>query len=593
MQGVQGLRGITGATGRSIVILGTLNSESELPVSAQIGDTYWVGTKLYTWTKNPSEGVAEGFLASPDLKGAQGIRGEKGDIGEGVKDLGTATLLTQAQTIRESINEVFQYGNDVKNQTVASLLSIDPTLPINSSSSWKEIQNAINNIQSGVTVIGDKSSLITYLDNLQIGEFIRYQEEFLAKDYFNGNSVSFGNHIKSTNVKVLGDKILVGREFSSEYAGVSLLEYKNDRVSLVRQITTSAFTRTGNDVSLIPLTKNKVIHLYPGTAGNNHRVYALNVNITEDGILSTTPYKLLSNVANSGFGMTGLRIRDDAFIVFHRNTGSGCVASTFRVNADNTYTLMSEVAISNVISNSFEAIYLDESSHKILLLGLSSADGSLTGKTLEVNPDNLEIRSLTSNSFNIKDGTNSGTGANAFITNRDENKIEVSIFHNHSQNNSIGLSVIEINTSNYTPVLPAKKYENIIKSANSGMTTSGNSRVSAKMHSETHMGNGIFLILYKNSLSTECAYIDIRQEIIVPYGIKSVKTDTASSNDLMLLDFGNRNYGALIQGGGANQGFSTIIPETNLRRASRVDCVGGVANNSGSFPSKIDITIPK
>jgi len=77
-------------------------------------------------------------------------------------------------------------------------------------------------------------------------------------------------------------------------------------------------------------------------------------------------------------------------------------------------------------------------------------------------------------------------------------------------------------------------------------------------------------------------------------GVVNIKPDTANSNDLMLIDFGNRNYGALIQGGGNNQGFTTIIPETNVRKAyPESTCVGGVTNSSGSFPSELEIIVPK
>ena len=60
--------------------------------------------------------------------------------------LGTATLQTQAKTVREAINEVFQTGNNVKSGVVDTLLSLDSTLPISNNSTWGDITNTLPNI---------------------------------------------------------------------------------------------------------------------------------------------------------------------------------------------------------------------------------------------------------------------------------------------------------------------------------------------------------------------------------------------------------------------------------------------------------------
>lgn len=52
-QGETGPQGPQGETGEGLNILGTLNDESELPISANIGDAYIIGQDLYIWDGNP------------------------------------------------------------------------------------------------------------------------------------------------------------------------------------------------------------------------------------------------------------------------------------------------------------------------------------------------------------------------------------------------------------------------------------------------------------------------------------------------------------------------------------------------------------
>lgn len=54
IQGIQGIQGETGATGAGLNILGTLNDESELPLSGSTGEAYIVGEDLYVWDGNPA-----------------------------------------------------------------------------------------------------------------------------------------------------------------------------------------------------------------------------------------------------------------------------------------------------------------------------------------------------------------------------------------------------------------------------------------------------------------------------------------------------------------------------------------------------------
>ena len=65
-QGIQGLQGLQGPQGVSVSIKGTLATVGDLPTTASINDTYWIGDQLYSW-----DGTQ--WLNGPHLMGATGL----------------------------------------------------------------------------------------------------------------------------------------------------------------------------------------------------------------------------------------------------------------------------------------------------------------------------------------------------------------------------------------------------------------------------------------------------------------------------------------------------------------------------------------
>jgi len=73
-QGPQGEKGEKGEDGTGVTILGSLESEGELPVSGEAGDAYLIGGDLYVWTGEDWENVGT-------IQGPQGEKGDPGDPG--------------------------------------------------------------------------------------------------------------------------------------------------------------------------------------------------------------------------------------------------------------------------------------------------------------------------------------------------------------------------------------------------------------------------------------------------------------------------------------------------------------------------------
>lgn len=77
-RGETGLRGERGADGTSITVKGAVASQSALPSSAAIGDTYVTSDTSHMWVKTAASGPSQWT----DLGEMKGPKGDKGDAGE-------------------------------------------------------------------------------------------------------------------------------------------------------------------------------------------------------------------------------------------------------------------------------------------------------------------------------------------------------------------------------------------------------------------------------------------------------------------------------------------------------------------------------
>ncbi|MGB7565571.1 MAG: head fiber protein [Prochlorococcaceae cyanobacterium] len=87
-QGIQGPKGDTGAqgpAGTGVTILGSLNNQSELPSTGNVGDSWLIGGDLWVWNGTAWENV--GNIQGPQgVQGIQGVAGPTGPAGpQGVK----------------------------------------------------------------------------------------------------------------------------------------------------------------------------------------------------------------------------------------------------------------------------------------------------------------------------------------------------------------------------------------------------------------------------------------------------------------------------------------------------------------------------
>lgn len=110
LNGVRGPQGPRGADGFSFNPLGTKDSYEDLqaipPYELKKGDTYVVvGGNVFSWD-------GAGWVFMGNMRGPQGIRGEKGDMGTGLTLKGTLPSPTDLPTSAESIGDGYLIGLD-------------------------------------------------------------------------------------------------------------------------------------------------------------------------------------------------------------------------------------------------------------------------------------------------------------------------------------------------------------------------------------------------------------------------------------------------------------------------------------------------
>ena len=116
------------------------------------------------------------------------------DIANKQGDLSTLQT-TEKTNLVGAMNELFQSGNNVKNNTVDTLLSVDNNLPLTHNSEWTDILSQIGNISTGVKIVKGEANTGT------TGYY------FKADD--GSNKFDYGIAIDMSLLEFIPDKIVV------------------------------------------------------------------------------------------------------------------------------------------------------------------------------------------------------------------------------------------------------------------------------------------------------------------------------------------------------------------------------------------------
>ena len=365
IRGEDGARGPKGDPG-SIRVLRTItgtskgDAEGRLPNTANVGDAVWIDAPefkaLYIWTDDTTQIAEPGWLIGPNLKGNQGLpglqgppgetgpQGEPGPLPEGI---GTAELETQAKTIREAINEVFQTGNNVKSDTVAALLSRNPNAGVTVDSTWAEIEQAIRDLPTGGGLIG-REVLERQLqsDNLMFGEFVKRYEQGVKGTILDPGS-THGNNRGGDYVRIGKNRVLVSYSHNvSSYSGYRLLEVNNSGGRAIGNTLELRTSGEGDYYKLCKLSDNRVA--VANSLSNGDGFYLRTININGDSI-SFGQEIVPTRVKNSGYSMTMIRISDDRFMCFN-SENKILYARFINVNANNSVTQTEVKNITGTIS---------------------------------------------------------------------------------------------------------------------------------------------------------------------------------------------------------------------------------------------------
>ena len=222
-------------------------------------------------------------------------------------------------TLVEAINEVKQLGNSVKQSMVSSLLSVDSSLPISTSSTWDEVIAQTRNIQAGVDINGViEQYKVQAGATISAGDFV----EFVTTN----GTMSAGSPIEfnSANTEYISAVVLNENKV--------IVSYRNDGNSgyytaIVLTINDTSITK-GSSITLgrggtvctsvVKLNETKVLVSYRDSGNNN---YGTAIVLTINGTSITAGSPIVFSSAITDY-ISAVTLNENKVLVSYRDNGN-------------------------------------------------------------------------------------------------------------------------------------------------------------------------------------------------------------------------------------------------------------------------------
>lgn len=554
VQGDQGVKGDKGEAGNSIVVRGFYSNASELPLDGELGNIAFIGSTLYYWDES------ELWLEGPNLKGADGAKGEDG-IDAISPDLGTAELQTTNKTIKEAINEVFQRGNDVKNQTVNALLSLDSNLPIDEDSSWSNIITTIEDLQLGYKVNGGNISNARALGAWTEGDFLMSVASGIGNEFALGGFFRSTDSIRRIDSVTLPDgRVLViysrgntASDFNRPW--LALLEKQDDNIAILANEQVDTVVGSAFKPSIILLNPTTaVVCISSSTAAPAYEVVLKRVTIQGNNLILSA-YNIVDNTANSAFQTAMKRIDDNRFLLArHRGTDTIAISAFTNnpsVNAINQVFTQHAVIVTN---GPFDNLHIGAThQNKFVVVGSAMGSGAnlnvVSSREILFNPSTNAISFVASNPTNLNTmPAGNGTNLTAIETvDVDGKKIQLLLARNTSDNNKI--IVVKVNTDETSGAITYTSYLLNTPSGSAGNFTSPEHRNS--LHALYDIGDYNYGLIYDGGgTRLTLGVFDLRNAISGTtinelQEVTLLSSGTATKLRPHMLNFGEKGFGLI------------------------------------------------
>ena len=254
---------------------------------------------------------------------------------------------TAAQNATTIANEAKQLGNSVKQNMVSSLLSVDSSLPITTSSTWDDVINQSKNIKTGIDINGIiKQYKVEAGQNVSAGDFVQFITTN-AKRGISGvgtkKNISTENNISySITAALLTDsQVLVAFNRKESQTGAMLILLKFTGLNITGTASTLFSSNNINDISLLQLGDKKVLMVYGD--GTDKKTKACIITQTEaTPIVRYDPSTIITS-DQSYFTMQ--KMADNTVLCVSRNSYSGELR-VLTINSDNTISTTSATTFS-------------------------------------------------------------------------------------------------------------------------------------------------------------------------------------------------------------------------------------------------------
>ena len=581
-QGDKGDKGDKGDAGNSIVVRGFYSNVSELPNDAELGNVAFVGSILYYWDES------EFWLEGPNLKGADGARGRDG-IDAVSPDLGTAELQTTNKTIREAINEVFLRGNDVKNQTVNALLSLDSNLPIDEDSSWSNIITTIESLQLGYKVNGGNISNVRALVPWLQGDFLMSVASGIGDEFSLGGNFRSTDTIRTIDSATLPDgRVLVvysRGNTSTDYnrPWVALLDKQGDNIAILDNIQVDIVNGSAFAPTIVLLNSTTAVICISSSPSGSPAYRAVLKRITINGnTLSLSEYTIADSTANSAFQTAMKRIDDNRFLLARHN-GASVAISVFTNNpgVNSINGVFTQHATVSTIGP-FDNLHIGSTyQNKFILVGTSNVSGAtfntVASREILFNP-NTNTLSFTNTSPTYLTTMPAGNGTNlTAIETIDVDGKNVQLLLARNTNDSNKLIVVKVNTDETTGAVTYTRYLLNTPAQSAGNFSSPESRNS--LHAIYDIGDNNYGLIYDGGgTRLTLAVFDLKtalsdNTINELHEVTLLSSGTASKLRPHMLYFGEKGFG-LIKANFVNNN-STWLASTVLGTGGWVKYISG------------------
>ena len=304
----------------------------------------------------------------------------------GEAKLAAENATTIANEAAALANEAKQLGNSVKQNMVSSLLSVDSSLPITTSSTWDEIIDQTGNIHTGIDINGVVEQYkVEAGEDISAGDFVEFINTIGTMRPSSPTVFESAGTTYISAVALNENKVVVNyRDTGNSHYGTAIVLSIND-TSIIKGEPIVFESAKTDHISAVKLNENKILVSYRDVANNNCST-AIILSINDMDITTGNP--LVFNNSN-GTEISAVKLNENRVVVSYRDNGNNTYgeAIVLAIN-DMVITKGSPIVFNNAGSSYMSNVALNEN---IVLVCYNDNGNGYYGTAVVLTIDDMSI----------------------------------------------------------------------------------------------------------------------------------------------------------------------------------------------------------